>query len=551
MKRFWGILLAAVMTASLLAGCSGGGNENTGSSSGGADSASTGETGGETEFVIALDRDATSLDPALAYSPDNYVVGRSMVEALATEDEDGNIVGNLAKSWQVSEDGMQYVFELRDDVYFWDGTQMTSEDVKFCLERVMDEETASPVGWMNASIDTIETDGDFGVIVNLLYPDPAWSYYFVSSACSIYSKAYYEEHQDDFGTSLGGVMGTGPYMYDEWVEGEYVSVVKNENYWNKDAQPYYDRVRFVVMSDKATLISAFKTGEVDYHSNLNVTDKEALEGTADVDLLEVNTNKTQIMFLNTTSETLSDENCRKALACCWDAVGYQENVWGDAASPGDVCVLPPSLRDSTDPELQAYWDAYYEEAPSYDYNIEKAKEYLAQSAYPDGFEMTITVSSADSTDETAALYLQSTAAQAGITVNVEVVTPSERTGMMFSADRTYDALIVGWDADCSDPGTYVYTIDTIENLGDGGCNMSAYYNEEVDALLQNVMSTIDEEERTRDLMEALKIIADDCITINLCFPKRIYAKNSAIDGKLYNIPDMEFVTWVHYMHPVE
>ena len=69
----------------------------------------------------------------------------------------------------------------------------------------------------------------------------------------------------------------GPYVYEKWVEGEYVTVTRNENYWNKDAQPVFDRVKFVVMSDKATLISAFKTGEVDYHSNLNVTDREALE----------------------------------------------------------------------------------------------------------------------------------------------------------------------------------------------------------------------------------------------------------------------------------
>ena len=546
-KRLWGMLLTVVMTASLVSGCSPSGGESEDTSLMLSDSGS----GEEKEFVIALDRDTNTLDPANVYSPDSYMIERSMVEALATENENGEIVGNLAETWTVSEDGMQYVFELRDDVYFWDGSQMTSEDVKFCLERISDEEVASSVAWMNASIDNIETEGDFRVIVNLKYPDPAWMYYFVSSACSVYSKAYYEEHADDFGTSLGGIMGTGPYMYEEWVEGEYVSVIKNENYWNKDAQPYFDRVKFVVMSDKATLISAFKSGEVDYYSNLSTTDREALENTADVELLEVNTNKTQIMFLNTTSEALSDVNCRKALACCWDAVGYQESVWGSAATPGDACVIPPSLRDSSDPVLQAYWDDYYDSAPSYNYNIETAKEYLAQSAYPDGFSMTVTVSSADSTDETAALYLQSTAAQAGINVEVEVVTPSERTGMMFSADRTYDALIVGWEADCSDPGVYVYTIDTIENLGDGGCNMSAYYNEEVDALLQNVMSTIDEEARVRDLTEALKIIAEDCVTINLCFPKRIFAKSNSIDGKLYNLPDMEFVTWINYMYRIE
>ena len=61
---------------------------------------------------------------------------------------------------------------------------------------------------------------------------------------------------------------------------------------------------------------------------------------------------------------------------------------------------------------------------------------------------------------------------------------------------------------------------------------------------------MDEEARVKDLTEALKIIADDCVTINLCYPKRIYAKSDSVEGKLYNIPNMEFVTWVNYMHRV-
>ena len=550
MKKIWAILLTGIMVGSMLTGC-GGSDKPAGSTSSASTGSSTSAGASDSdEFVVAIGRDTNTLDPAFTYSPDANVIERSMVEALTTNDEEGNIVGNLAKDWECSDDGMQYVFNLREDVYFWDGTQMTSEDVKFCLERVGDEELASNVGWMNASIDSIETDGDFKVIVNLKYPDPSWIYYTLASACSVYSKAYCEAHPDDFGTSLGGIMGTGPYVYEKWVEGEYVTVTKNENYWNKDAMPSFERVKFVVMSDKATLISAFKRGEVDYYANLSVTDKEALADAGGVDILEVNTNKTQIMFLNTTSEALSDVNCRRALACCWDAVGYQESVWGDAAIPGDACVVSPNMRGSSDPKLQAYWDEFNEAMPSYDYNIEKAKEYLAASDSPDGFDITITVSSADSSDETAALYLQSTAAQAGINVQVEVVTPGERTGMMFSGERTYDAIIVGWDADCEDPGTYVWAIDTIENIGDGGSNMSAYYNEEVDELLNNVMSTIDEEARTKDLTKALKIIADDCTTINLCYPKRIYAKASSVEGKLYNIPNTELITWVNYMHRV-
>ena len=94
--------------------------------------------------------------------------------------------------------------------------------------------------------------------------------------------------------------GNRPYVYEKWVEGEYITVIRNENYCNQDTQPDFDRMKVVVMADITTLISAFKTGEVDYHSNLNVTDREALAGAVDVEVIEMDTFKTQIRFLNTT-----------------------------------------------------------------------------------------------------------------------------------------------------------------------------------------------------------------------------------------------------------
>ena len=164
--------------------------------------------------------------------------------------------------------------------------------------------------------------------------------------------------------------------------------------------------------------------------------------------------------------------------------------------------------------------------------------------------MTITCSTADPTDETAALYLQSTARAAGINIEVQMVTPSERTGMMFSADRTYDAIIVGWDADCSDPGSYVYSLDTISNIGDGGCNMSAYTNEKVDELLNSIMTYTDEKGRTEELIEALLQIADDCVTINMCYPNRVCALSKSVAGDHYDELYTTSSAWMNYMYPV-
>ncbi len=551
MKRKLALVMTCLMICTALFGC---GNSNVPAGTTGSDVGSSDETTvavGSDTFTFALERDISTLDPANSYNQATNYVNRQMVESLTKYDENKDIVGCLAKDYSISDDGLVYTFNLRDDVTFWDGTKMTAEDAKYSLERVSDEELASSLAWMNSSIDRIETDGDYTLVVTLKYADPDWIYYTAFSTCAVYSKAYCEAHSDDFGTAAGGIMATGPYMYKEWVEGESVTLTKNDNYWNKEAEPQFDTLKFVIMQDKATLISALKTGEIDACFTLAVSDLESIADADNIKTFNVDIEKTQIMFLNTTSGALADVNCRRALASCWDAAGYVDNVWGDAAIQGDELVIPPSMRDSKDPECQKLWDDYYASAPKYEYNLDKAKEYLAQSNAPDGFDMTITVSSADPTDETAALYLQSTASQIGININVEMVTPSERTAMMFSADRTYDAIIVGWDADCSDPGSYVYTIDTISNIGDGGCNMSAYSNEEVDKLLNNIMTYNDEYGRTEELTKALGQIADDCVTINMCYPKRICAMSTSVDGDHYDELYTTSSAWMNYMYRVK
>lgn len=113
---------------------------------------------------------------------------------------------------------------------------------------------------------------------------------------------------------------------------------------------------------------------------------------------------------------------------------------------------------------------------------------------------------------------------------MEVVTPSERSAYIWSEEKDYDMVIVGWDADSPDAGSYMWNVATIDNIGAGGCNFCNYANEEVTDLLNQNISITDEKERTELLLEALKIINEDCVFISLSYPSRISVTSDNLAG---------------------
>ena len=194
-SRIFGVLFAAVITAS---GCGSADPTTTDITSADGESATIAATTGGTADTITwiLTSDINSMDPTQAYDDVTNMVVNQVTEGILNFDSENKLVTNIAKSWECV-DSTTYVYIIRDDVTFSDGSPLTMDDVLFSIERNRDPQVASLVGWMYDSVDTIEQTGDWELTVKLAKPDATWQYVFATTAGHIIEKAAFESDGSD------------------------------------------------------------------------------------------------------------------------------------------------------------------------------------------------------------------------------------------------------------------------------------------------------------------------------------------------------------------
>lgn len=521
-KRKWLALALCVSMAFGMTGCGGDSSTDSASSGSTADSSST---KGDKIFNFGLESDVVSLDPLLSYSFSTSTTVSQMLESWYTY-VDNEMVPTLATGYEVNDKGTEYTFTFRNDVTFWDGTEMTAEDVVYSMERIMNPDNAGYTAWMHDKVKKVEQIDDYKVKVTLSSPDATWIYATATNACSVISKAYCEKAGDDFGTAEGGIMGTGAYKFVSWTNGQEVVMEKNDNYWDKDNQPYFDELHFYIFSDATTRLNALLSGELDATYQVPASQKQMLEGQAGINLKFVDSVSTSAFFMNCQRKPFDDVNVRRAVNCLFDKKSFNEGVSGDTATIGEQTFLPSALRVYDD----AQWSDFFKEVSTYDYNLDKAKEYLAASDYSDGFDATITISSGDTVQKSAALALQEAGKKIGINFSVEEVTTAELTTKLFSEEREYDIIHCRWDADFPEPSADLIPTHLSANCVAGGGNFSNYQNAEVDKLLKNQLGLSKDSERLVKILEASEIIADEAPYLVYEYPKRGIATRDYVQG---------------------
>ena len=530
MKRFsrlLALLLCAAMLFTLLTAC-GGGSDTSGSADTGAD---------KDTFTIALDSDIVKLDPAFAYDFTTNPVVNQITQGLLTFDENNELQPMLASSWEQVDD-VTYVYQIRDDVTFSDGSAMTMDDVLYSLERTRNPDTASYLGWMFDNVASIEQTGDWELTVTLSQPDATWQYVPGTTACHIISKAHAEEVGDKLGTPEGGLVGTGPYKYVSWQNGTSVELTRNENYWGDDAG-YFDNLTFKIIIEDTTRVTALQTGDVD----CTVAPPESM-----LDVLKSDENLTLtaspgfgVTFLafNTQKAPFDDANVRNAIYSAIDLDTIYETLIKDAGEPSTALPNSTALFGS-EPEA---WNDYLNNAPKHTYDVENAKALLAEAGYADGFECAITISD-NSLRNTIALAIQEQLAEIGITVTINKVSTDEHTAYQFGeildADglRDYDMIMAGWEADYPDPS------GNLQPLCQGGnsSNAADYNNEEVTSLINQQAQLSDPAARNDLMFQALDIVTAETPYIYLYYPVKNIAMNSAYEGVTMN------ASWIWNIH---
>lgn len=527
------ILAVSIIFSTLFTGC-GNGENNTDSK--------------KTIFNVALSGDIKAVDPAFGYDRNTNAVVLQVTEGLFYYDVNNKIVPRLAKSYKVV-NPTTYVYEIRNDVNFSDGTPLTVDDVVFSLNRYKDPSNASEVAWMFANVTSITKTGDWEVTVKLSKPDALWEQTLATTAGYVYSKKYYEEHKNNFGKPDGGILGTGPFVFKKWVTGSEIDLEKNTKYWDKSVNIAIDKIVYKIIPDSTTRVKALTSGQVDYLSNAPIDQLDQLKASQNINVSKVNSFTINFIAFNTEREPFNDVNVRKAIYYSIDANSIVSNIFKNTTILSNSLPINDAIV-STEKDL---WSSYIKNAPDYKYNIDKAKEYLSKSSVPNGFKFTLIVN-----DEPAyyssALLLQQALKQINIDVTVQKVTWSENSSYQFGSrfdkdeKRDYDALLTRWTADFPDADGNLTPLYKSANKGKGGSNSAAYTNAEVDKLLDEQSSATDKGERAKLQQQILNILSDEVPYAIISYPQTIFAINKNIKytfgaSWLYNIffKDFEFV----------
>ena len=298
-RRMLALLTAAVLLCGILTGC--GGNPDTGSQSG-----TSTDSGSETKdtLIVAIPDSPSYMDPQVQASIATFRVTTQMFDRLVSLDNDMNLVPGLAESWDVI-DETTTVFHLRKGVKFHNGEEMTSEDVKYSLERCI---ASSGVNYNYLIIDTITCDDDYTVTITTKEPFNALLPRLTLDAASIICKSA-DTSPEEFNQHP---VGAGPYKFVSWELGGDVVLEAFEDYYK--GAPAVKRIIFRTIPEALNRCIALETGEADLAYDLTISDLESLEGNDKITTLTTPSNTVWYLGMNVQKAPLDNVKVRQAIA---------------------------------------------------------------------------------------------------------------------------------------------------------------------------------------------------------------------------------------------
>jgi peptide/nickel transport system substrate-binding protein len=306
----------------------------------------------------ALSGNPDTLDPHKTDGTLTFQVVKSVYDTLAEPDETGRIVPALAESWTVSADGRAWTFRLRRNVVFHDGTPFTSKDVKATLLRILDKAVASPRASEFTVISEIVIPDDHTVEIRLHTPSAPFLASLASGWGAILPASLIAAGHD-FGSRP---VGTGPFVFEEWIRDNKISLKKNASYW-MSGKPKLSGVEFRVITERAVQVQGLLSGQIDVVDLYDSVDVPILEKNPDTKVQKNLTSLVMVMAMNASRPMLNDPRVRQAINHAVDKQKVLDIAYGGGVPVG-------TFMDHGDP--------YYRDFTKlYPYNPQRARQLLA------------------------------------------------------------------------------------------------------------------------------------------------------------------------------
>lgn len=350
---------------------------------------------------VALSLQPAQRDPALFETTEAFQFGFMLYDGLVWVDHQLMPQPMLAKSWEHDDSLLEWTFHLRRDVSFHHGTAFTAADVVYTLERLIAPEVGSQLRSVLSFVASVEAVDDYTVRIHCQTPNVDLPLLLGAAPARILA------HDYDARLISSAPSGTGPFQMHEFVPGQRISFVRNEDYWDSE-QLYLAEVHHFYLASLDEQVAALVAGDVDLIADIGSQHIEALEDNPEIEILEEVSGAYQTIVMQATEPPFNDTRVRQALKHCVDREAMRQLVLqGRGALGNDQPVAPMS--------------PFWAELPVGSQDINQARQLLADAGHPDGLQLDlITSASRPGMVELANAY-QEMAALAGITINVITV----------------------------------------------------------------------------------------------------------------------------------
>lgn len=452
-------------------------------------------------IVVGQIAEPQSLDPHAVTAVNDFRILVNVYDGLVRfADGSLKVEPSLAESWDISEDGLTYIFKLREGVTFHDGTPFNAEAVKFNFERMLDEEHPFhdtgpfPLAFFFSAVDEVTAVDDTTVEFTLNEPFAPFLSNLAYPTGLMVSPAAVEASGKDYGRNP---VGTGAYKFEEWQSNQRVVVTRNEDYW--DGAPAPEAVVFRPITDANTRVAEMLSGGLDIMVEVPPDSVAQFRDAPDFEVHEQAGPHVWFLILNMKEGPFTEKAVRQAANYAIN----KESLVTD--------VLQGTAEVAAGPTPPAFAWAYNEEVQPYPYDPDKARELLEEAGY-DGEEITFYVTEGGSgmLDPVAmGTAIQADLAAVGMNVKIETYEWNTFLGQVNPGlEGKADMAEMAWMT--NDPDTLPFlTLRTAAFPSEGGFNSGYYSNEEVDELLNQARVSTEQEERATLYKQMQEIVHED------------------------------------------
>ena len=541
--------VAGVSAAALgLAACGGSKSGSTATSGSAAGSTAGGvNTAG---FTVQYGSNPETLDPALNSAIDGANTIITIFEPLLLINENNEVVGGQAESWETSEDGLTWTFTMRDGLKWSDGTDLNAKDFEYSFKRMVDPNTAAPyaetclgmidgfeeaAGFPDAdgnptaepnpdALNVKASDDGKTLTIVLAYPCSYFDKMAAFATMSPVQQATVEANGDAWCTSPDTFVSNGPYMITDWTPSERIVLTKNPNYvggWDS-SKIVSDTITLLLLEDSSASYAAYNSGEAQLIKDVPTDEIPSLTKAEDGGDFYVDTILgTYYVSLNLQRDAFKDAKVRKALSLAIDRDYVANTIMQGTYSAADSIVGPGIVDESG--YFHDNGNAPYISA-DYEANLAEAKKLLEEAGYPNGEGYpTIEYSTNDAGYHVPlAEYLQQAWGDLGITLTINKMewssfTPARRAG-------EYDVARNGWVMDYNDPSNMLDLF-----CSGNGNNDGKYSNPDFDAAI-DASRVADSAEHFAQLHKAEDILMEDMGCLPIAYYNDYWLQSPTLKG---------------------